>query len=475
MTTPSIPLPISATALATIGTQTLSAIPGSTGLVLPNGSTAMPGLVTTLSDSNSQPIVVSVGTSGVYIGGTNAGDSTSYYANPTIPPVAIATVANQVVSAAPGATNVVVGSQTAYLGGGAITVSGSLIQLTPSGVVVNGGSSGGPVNTYAIPTLAGTHEIVAPTAIATIGGQIISAAPGDSTVIINGQVVTAGGAPVTLAGSNNIASLGASGLVVQYPGGSVSSYALPTVAPTPIATVGGQVISAAPGDSTVVINGQIITAGGAPITLAGSNNVASLGASGLVVHYPGGSISTYALPTAAPSAGAIVGTVEGIPISVSAGASVISIGSQIVTLGGPPVTIAGNDVVSLGPSGLEIQMPGGGVSTLPAGAEASAAGGIVTSLSTGPGTSSSKGIASIIASSTFSHAFGGESGANSGMAVAGATQTTGSKSGSASSTTTSLSSPTPVSKSDGRQIGVGKEGLWIWTAFCVGVGLVLGI
>ena len=99
-------------------------------------------------------------------------------------------------------------------------------------------------------------------------------------MIINGPVITAGGSAVTLEGSNNVASLGASSLVVQYPGGSVSSCVIPMIGPTAIATVGGQIISAAQGASNIVVGGQIITAGGAPVTLGGSNNVASLGASG---------------------------------------------------------------------------------------------------------------------------------------------------------------------------------------------------
>jgi hypothetical protein len=364
--------------------------------VLPNGSTAKPGSVETVTDSNSKPVVVSVGSSGIYIGGTSSGDSTSFVANPTIPPVAIATVASHTISAAPGATNIVVGSQTATLGGSAITVSGSVIKLTPSGVVVSDGSGDGAPNTYAVPTLAGSPDVVPPTAIATIGGQVISAAPGDSTVVINGQAVTSGGAVVTLAGSNNVASLGPSGLIIQYPSGAVS---------------------------------------------------------------------TYTLPTAAPSVGAIVGTVAGIAVSASAGASVISVGSQAVTSGGSVVTV-GNNVVSLGPSGLVVQMPGGGVTTLPPQVGTSTAGGVVTSA----GASSSKGIASIIASSMLS--LGSlEIDANVWLIVAGASQT-GKESGSSSS---GVSSPTAVTTSAGRMNGSRSELILIWVAFCMGLGLVLGV
>ena len=248
---PSVPLPpTSATAIATVGSQTISAIPGSSGVVLPNGSTAKPGSVATITDSNSKPVVVSVGTSGVFIGDTSQGDSKTFYSNPPAP--------------------------------------------TPP----------------------------------------------------------------------------------------------PPQTPKVIATIGGQPISAAPGDSKVIINGQTITSGGNVVTLAGSNNVASLGASGLVVEGPGGSVSTFALPTTAPSVGGVVGTVEGIAVSAS-GASVVWVGSQAVTQGGEVATISGNDVVSLGPSGLQIMKPGGGVSTLS----------IPAQQATGTGASPTKPLGSIIASS----------------------------------------------------------------------------
>jgi len=278
-------------AVATVGSETISAIPGSSGVVLPNGSTAKSGSAETVTYFNSQAVVVSVGTSRIYIRGTSSGGSISYVANPTIPSVAIATVASQVISPAPGATNIVFGSQTASLGSPPITVSNGVVQVTPSGLVVNDRFNVRAPSTYAISTLA--HDVVPPTAIATTRGQVISAAPGDSAVAINRQVVTSGGALVTLAGSNNVASFGAGGLIIQYPSGSVS---------------------------------------------------------------------TYTLPTAAPSVGPIVGTVDGIAVSAPADASVISIGSQSAMLGGSVVTV-GNDVASLGPSGLVVQMSGGGVTT----------------------------------------------------------------------------------------------------------------
>ena len=108
-----------------------------------------------------------------------------------------------------------------------------------------------------------------------------------------------------------------------------------------------------------------------------------------MVQSPGGGVTTFALPTAAPSPGRVVGTVDGLAVSAS-GASVVWIGTQAVTQGGPVATISGNDVVSLGPSGLQVMKPGGEVTTLSISPQQ---------------TSSSMPLGSIIASSTCSTSF----------------------------------------------------------------------
>ncbi|KAE9376038.1 hypothetical protein N431DRAFT_543391 [Stipitochalara longipes BDJ] len=257
-TTPPVQVPTSATGIATVGSQTISAIPGSSGVVLPNGSTAKPGSVATLTDSNSKPVVVSVGSSGVFIGGTSSGAPTSFFANPTIPPP----------------------------------------PPPPS------------------------------TPIATIAGQVVSAAPGDSSVVIGGQTIKSGGGAVTLSGSNNVASLGASGLVIQGPSGSISTFALPTAAPAPpkaiIGTVGGNTVSAAAGGSVVWVGTQAVTFGGPVATV--SNNVVTLGPSGLEIMAPGGIVTTIPFtpqltssaagvlataPTSSKALGAIIASIAG--------------------------------------------------------------------------------------------------------------------------------------------------------------------
>ena len=59
-----------------------------------------------------------------------------------------------------------------------------------------------------------------------------------------------------------------------------------------------------------------------------------------------------------------MGVVDGYTISAVPGESAVVIGGQTVTLGGSLITLANHDVVSLGPNGLVVQMPGGAVTTM---------------------------------------------------------------------------------------------------------------
>ncbi|KAF4633251.1 hypothetical protein G7Y89_g4869 [Cudoniella acicularis] len=372
------PTPTSANVVAVIGSNTISAASDSTNVILPNGSTASVGAAVTLTGSNSVPVVMSVASSGIIVNGN--GVSSTFYPNPvavaatvgsapiSVPSAAltpVATIANQVISVAPGASTIVIGGQTITSGGAAVTLSGSngIATFGSSGLIVQ--QAGGSASTYAVP---GVAQAVGATPVATIAGLVVSAAPGASTIVIGGQTITAGGAAVTLSGSNAIATFGSSGLIVQQPGGSVSTYAVPgvgkAVGATPVATIAGQVISAAPGASTLVIGSQTITEGGAAITLSGSNAVATFGSSELIVQYPGGGVSTYAIPTAAPTAAVVIGTANGIAITATPGASSIVVGTQTLQMNGPPITLADHEVLSMGSSGVVVQMPGGAVKTM---------------------------------------------------------------------------------------------------------------
>ena len=315
--------------VAVIGTGTIDAIPGSSGVILPDGSTATVGSVATLTDSYNAPVVVSVDTSGIYLEGTDS--SSIYLADPTS-------------DASPA----------------------DFSQPVP--VITTGGNMNvGPANTVALLTFAiNQHPSADATPIATIGNQIISVAPGASTLVVEGQTISIGGSAMTLTESNAIASLAPSGLVVQYSNGAVSSFALPTsipiTDPTPIATIGSQIISATPGASILIIGGQTLSVGGQAATLSENNVIASLAPSGLVVKYLGGGVSVLVLPTPSPqiSTGDIL---DGYTVSTLSSGSALIIGSQTLSIGGPIVTVGNDDVMSLGSSGVVIQEPGGEVTT----------------------------------------------------------------------------------------------------------------
>lgn len=269
--TPAPPTPSNApqapppSVVAVVGGQTISAQADSPNIILPNGSTANVGTVATIinPDNNKPPVVVSVAPSGVYVvSGGDGSTPNNFYANP---------------------------------------------------VVINQGA----------PTPVANVEQT-PKPIATIGGEVVNAIPGASTVVIKGQTLTAGGAPMTISGTDIVAILGSQGLTVQSAGGAVSSYALPTPASPAspgitttaiIGTINGNVITAAPGASSVVVGSETLKMGGPPITLS-NNEVISLGSSGIIVQAPGGIVKTLPLSTVSDSKSAM-GTADLIASSKS--------------------------------------------------------------------------------------------------------------------------------------------------------------
>ncbi|KAF7880035.1 uncharacterized protein EAF02_007672 [Botrytis sinoallii] len=228
---------------------------------------------------------------------------------PVIPantPIPIATIASSVISVIPGDSTVVVGDQTASLGGAPITISSSIVQLTPSGLVIaNENGDPSQSNVYTIPTTTAVASAVSPSNIATLaGGEIISAIPGASTLIVAGQTITSGAPAITLSGSGSIVSLGSQGLVVQESNGVVSAYSIPTAAPVPVVVssaiailAGGEIVSVGTDASNVILGSHSLVVNGPAITLSNSA-VATLGAAGLIVQYAGGIVSTIPLSAA---------------------------------------------------------------------------------------------------------------------------------------------------------------------------------
>jgi hypothetical protein len=218
--------------------------------------------------------------------------------------------------------------------------------------------------------------------ITIVGSNTISGQADSPDIILpNGSTANVGTQVTLTSGVDNpvVVSVGASGIYVASNSvastyytnpvgpGQVTPTAVPnTAALVPIGTIAGVVVSAAAGASTVVFQAQTITFGGSPVTLAGTNVVATLGSEGLVVQSEGGIVSSYTLPVAGPAVtGSIIGTVNGEILTAAPGANSVFIGSQTLVLGGLPVTLSDHEVLSLGSSGVVVQIPGGGVVTFP--------------------------------------------------------------------------------------------------------------
>jgi hypothetical protein len=205
---------------------------------------------------------------------------------------------NQIVSATPGASALVIDGQTLSLGGPAITLSddNAVASLGPSGLVVQ--YSDGSVSSFALPT---STTLADPTPLATIGNQIFSANPAASIIVVAGQTFNLA-SPATPPESNMIASVKTSE-PVEYLGSGVSLFALSTLSPQAVAsdivgTVDGYVVATFSSGNALVVGSQTLSIGG-PVATLGNDDVMSLGSSGIVIEEPGGEVTTFAIPTLA--------------------------------------------------------------------------------------------------------------------------------------------------------------------------------
>ncbi|KAL9087855.1 MAG: hypothetical protein Q9165_006417 [Trypethelium subeluteriae] len=321
-----------ASAPQVLGGQTVAADPSKSGGVVVAGQTLAPGAQTTI---NQTP--VSVGQDGtVAIGSSTVNVAPAAVPAAATPAPAAATIGSQVVSADPVDPGAVVvgGSQTLQQGQVA-TIGNTPVSVAPEGVVVAGGAGGS--STIALqPAQSPT-----PVAVATIGGQAVSATSGQP-VAIGGTTLTPGGVPATVGGQ--IVSLGSQGLVV---GTSTAAYSSPGEGTTPEAaavTLGGSTYTASSG-SPLVIGSNTLSVGGPAATVSGQ--VVSLGSQGVVV---GSSTIGYSAASAAGK-GAVV-TIGGNIYSASSGAPLV-IGSITLSAGGPAATVDGQKI-SLGSQGVVI-------------------------------------------------------------------------------------------------------------------------
>jgi hypothetical protein len=211
-----------ASAILTLGGETVTAVQGSNGGVLIDGTTLPAGQIATI---DGQTVSVAAGGNAVVIG-QNGLTSTVPLVNPN-PNFAVFTLPNgQVVTATSmtgpnGSPIIVVGSVALTQGGAGFTTEGVVLSAGNGGLVMSG-APGSNVEG----------------AIFTIGSSTFTAresvnAQGSTIVVIGSQTVTVGGSPVTLA-DGEVVSAGTSGLVVIGAGGTSSvAYSAVPAASTP--------------------------------------------------------------------------------------------------------------------------------------------------------------------------------------------------------------------------------------------------
>lgn len=192
----------------------------------------------TLTDSNSNPVVVSVASSGVFVQGSTG--SATFVPNPVTPsPIVLATLSGNLIFYTPGATTVVLlSSQTITEGAPPITLAGTnnVAVLGSGGLMVQ--YPAGVVSYFTFPTpIPSAVPVIIPAAVGGLGSSIVGnldnipvvALPGGSAVLVGTQTVSMGGPAIVLSDSAVVA-WATGGLVIQRPGGIVSTMALTQLA-----------------------------------------------------------------------------------------------------------------------------------------------------------------------------------------------------------------------------------------------------
>jgi len=227
---------------------------------------------------------------------------------------------------------------TTVLPNQAITVSGTVISLNPSQIII--GSS-----TIPLPASEAASSVL------TLKGQTLTALPNGGGYVDSGQTILPGSAAITISGTAISLASGESVIVI----GS-STIPLATSSSNGLLTGAGETFTPL-ASGTVAIDGSTISIGGPPITDHGT--VISLAASGLVV-----GDSVFAFPTPTFNSG---DDKKGFVID-----------GQTLTPDGAAITISGTSI-SLGETALTI-----GTSTIPL-ASVTADGGIGGAILSGIG------------------------------------------------------------------------------------------
>ena len=212
---------LSATPIATIGTQTISAISGASEVYYAGTTLVQNGAHGTIDNTD-----IYIGASGLVIGGSSTLtlptlDSHQLSATP------IATIGSQTISAKPGGSIVYYSGVTLTQNGAHATIDNTDVYVGSSGLVI-GSSSTVPIPRLSPTSITASSPEATELQTFTLDGQTLSA---DSTAIYVGKsTLTLGGPAVTISGTP--ISLGSSDIVIgsttyAIPSGALPSGALP--------------------------------------------------------------------------------------------------------------------------------------------------------------------------------------------------------------------------------------------------------
>lgn len=284
LTKVTIPIPI-----ATIGSQTISALPSAAEVYYAGSTLSRNGAHVMIDDVN-----VYLGSSGLVIGGSTT------VAIPTAPrpesisgDTVIFTAAGHIFTSLP--SGVAIAGTSIPLGSAAV-ISGTTILYGASGLLI--GSSTIPIPTPSTADISASPSLGSnandPTHIITLASQTLAANPnaifvGDKTLIPGAPAITISGTPI---------SLGYSGIVIAS-----STYEFPAGAlPSRTTVIGAETFTI---DATAVeVDGQTLHEGGSAVTVHGT--MVSVGGEGLVV-----TGSTVALTAASTTSGGLGGIIMG--------------------------------------------------------------------------------------------------------------------------------------------------------------------
>ncbi|KAK6442332.1 hypothetical protein LTR95_001435 [Oleoguttula sp. CCFEE 5521] len=257
--------------LVTLGTATLAAQAGPSGIVIIGG--------TTLSAGGAPVIVagqtVNIVPSGIVADGTTISLGAALTSSATTAGSVTVVTFNSAaftVSAPSALGAAVVNGVTVSAGAPATRINSQLVSVISGGVVVDGQSV----------SLAAQSTVAAVGVFTATNGQPVTALQGSvaGVVVVGGSTLSVGGAAATISGQ--IISAGTGGVVVD--GRTVSFAAQTTPGAAAIFTAtNGQSVTAAQGSiaGVVIVEGSTISAGGAAVTISGQ--VLSAVTGGIVV------------------------------------------------------------------------------------------------------------------------------------------------------------------------------------------------